>query len=116
MTNDSEENRRALKIGFRKILLVRNALQYAKLCGPDDDEENNGRDAAFAVVEALEKQGVVVYVPMPPEPEQIPIIPPTLGERLLGGAISLTSRAAVAASKRSPWSLLRARKTSRSQT
>lgn len=116
MTNDTETNRILLRNEFRRILLVRNALQAAGLCGADDDPENNGREAAFAVIQALQRQHVVVHVPSPPEPEHLELVPPTLGERITSGAISLTSRAAAAASKRSSWSLMRLRRSSRSQS
>lgn len=116
MEIDADTNHALLAHDYNRIMLMRNALQAAGLCGAFDDPENDGREEALSVIEALLRQGVVVWLEPVAEPEKPHDIPPTLYERIAGGAISFTSRVAVAASGRSPWSHMRARKTSRSQT
>jgi|GEM_PF-2726146 len=120
MEIDPDTNHALLVHEFNRMFRVRNALQAAGLCGAHDDPENDGREEAQTVIEALQRQGVMMWIEPEPlasqEPEQPHIVPPTLGERIMGGAISISSRAAKAASKRSPWSPMRARKTSRSKT
>ena len=84
---------------LRRVLLVRHALEEAGLCGPDDDEENDGREAALAVIHALARQRIVLY-PLPDEePERVST--PTLGQRLATGASSISTRIAAAA-RRTP--------------
>ena len=116
MEIDPDTNHALLAHEFNRMFRVRNALQAAGLCGAHDDPENDGREEAQTVIEALQRQGVMMWIEPETEPEQPHIVPPTLGERIVGGAISISSRAAKAASKRSPWSHMRARKTSRSKT
>jgi len=121
MQIDAQTNDALLAREFDRMIRVRNALQAAGLCGAQDDPENDGREQAQTVIDALHRQGVLMWVEpilsVPSEPDQPHIVPPTLGERIVGGALSISSRAArAAASKRSSWSLTRARKTSRSQT
>lgn len=115
MEIDADTNHALLAQGYNKIMLMRNALQAAGLCRAFDDPDDDGREQALAVLEALHRQGVVVWIEPPTEPEQPDDLPPTLGERIAGGAISISNRVASAASRRIPWSHMRARK-SRSQT
>jgi len=117
MQIDAETNDALLAHEFNRMLRVRNALQAAGLCGAQDDPENDGREQAQTVIDALQRQGVMMWIEPAPEPEQPHVIPPTLGERIAGGVLSISTRAAqAAASKRSSWSLTRARKIPRSQT
>ena len=116
MEIDADTNRALLAQGYNRIMLMRNALQAAGLCRAFDDPDDDGREQALAVLEALHRQGVIVWIEPQIEQDQPHDLPPTLGERIAGGAISFSSRVASAASKRSPWSQMRARKTPRSQT
>jgi len=113
---DPKINDALLAQEYDRMIRVRNALQAAGLCGTQAAPENDGREQAQTVIDALQRQGVVMWIEPAPEPDQPYVIPPTFGERIAGGAISISSRAAHAASRRIPWSLTRAHKTSRSQT
>jgi len=100
---------------LKKVMLVRHALEQAGLCGPDEDEENNGREAALRVIQCLAQQRVAVHVLPPPEPPYMP--PPTLGERIAGGASTLGNRITKAAAAHRPkWTSRRALRAKRSQT
>lgn len=97
---DAQCDRAALMEQLDTVLKIRNALQYSGLCGPDTDEDNDGREAAHAVMQALAMQRVILY-PLP-EPEPAPVPPPSLKERLASGASTMGHRLTSAAARHRP--------------
>lgn len=85
--SQADEHHAVLAAQLRRVLLMRDALEAAGLCGPDEGE-NDGREAAQAVIHALARQRVILHETPAAKPP--PSLPPTLGERIAAGAIRLT--------------------------
>jgi len=74
---------------LQRMLVMRDALECAGLCGADDGEDD-GREAAHDVIQALGQRGMILYALPDPEPLRAP--PPSLGERLSSGAARIGRR------------------------
>lgn len=81
---------------LQAILVMRDALEAAGLCGPDGSEEDDGRESALRILEALASRDVVLF-PLrreaPTPAASLAPDPPKLAHHLSTGLARLRARA-----------------------